>query len=69
MKKWHKRKYCKKCKGYRTTGGFKILFGAFSIGNWEHECRCFRYSGKTELDKKKCNEVLREQENDNKTTL
>lgn len=66
--KWHKREYCKICKGYRTRGGLRFkLFGLIPIKltEWKHECRCFEYKGKTELDKEKCEEVIRKQENNN----
>lgn len=67
-KTWNKRiKYCKKCKGYQTKGGFKFkLFGFWTIKltEYKQECKCTRYAGETELDKEKCEEVLKKQEED-----
>ena len=71
--KWQgKRKYCKKCKGYRTYGGIKYILLGFipiKLTTFKNECRCNRYdsSKPTELDKEKCKEVLnknKEQNND-----
>lgn len=71
--KWNKKiKYCNKCRGFKTKGGIKHnLFGfiPIKITTFRHECRCVRYEGQTELDKEKCDEVLKEQKeqkNDNK---
>lgn len=63
--KWHKREYCTKCKGFRTRGGRRFkLFGLIPIKltEWNNDCRCFTYKGETELDKEKCKEVLRKNE-------
>lgn len=54
---------CKKCNGRKTYGGIKILFGLFRLKKWKHSCKCNNvvYEGKTEIDKEKCEEVLRKQ--------
>lgn len=76
-KLWHKRKRCNTCeKGFNTWGGIKILCGLFKVKKWEHYCGCDTttvscYKNKIIVcnkNKKKCEEVLKEQNNDNKRT-
>jgi len=66
---WSKRvRYCKKCKGYETKGGFKFklpILGTIKITEYKQDCLCTRYAGVTELDKEKCKEVLKKQEDKN----